>query len=502
MRVLLDTNILIHREAATVILPEVGPLFKWLDQLHYQKCVHPASVAEIGKHQDPKVRSSFATKLASYHQLQTLAPISVAVQAAGANDVTENDKNDTRILNELHAERVDFLITEDRPLAKKAAALGIADRVFTIDAFLEKVTAENPQLVDYKILSVRKMLFGQVLLGDAFFDSFRQDYKDFDKWFNKKSDDTAYVCLEQTAVAAFLYLKTEGPNENYSDIEPAFKPKRRLKIGTLKVNLNGYKLGERFLKIIFDNAVRTRVEEIYVTIFPRTVEQQRLIPLLEDFGFARHGMKKNSYGDEDVYVRDMSPAFDAAHPRLTFPYISRSARAFLVPIYPAYHTSLLPDSILNNESPSSFVEQEPHRNAIRKVYVGRSIFRALQPGDTLVFYRTGGYYQSVVTTLGIVEEVHLNVKNEQQFILLCRKRSVFSDKELKEHWNWKPTNRPFITGFLYAYAFPKRPNLKDLIDNGVIKSIEDAPRGFERITADQLDAILKLTKTDPRLVVN
>jgi len=53
--------------------------------------------------------------------------------------------------------------------------------------------------------------------ADPFFDSFRQDYKDFDKWFNKKSDETAYVCLEKTAIAAFLYLKPEGKNENYGD---------------------------------------------------------------------------------------------------------------------------------------------------------------------------------------------------------------------------------------------------------------------------------------------
>jgi predicted transcriptional regulator len=41
---------------------------------------------------------------------------------------------------------------------------------------------------------------------------------------------------------AFLYLKVEDTGENYSDIEPVFKPKHRLKIGTFKVELNSYKL--------------------------------------------------------------------------------------------------------------------------------------------------------------------------------------------------------------------------------------------------------------------
>jgi hypothetical protein len=60
----------------------------------------------------------------------------------------------------------------------------------------------------------------------------------------------------------FLYLKIEGAEENYSDITPVLPPRKRLKIGTLKVGLNGYRIGERFLKIVFDNALVNRVEEI------------------------------------------------------------------------------------------------------------------------------------------------------------------------------------------------------------------------------------------------
>jgi hypothetical protein len=226
-------------------------------------------------------------------------------------------------------------------------------------------------------------------------------------------------------LAAFLYLKVEGEQEPYPDIVPTFRPRKRLKIGTFKVNLNGYKLGERFLKIVFDIAIKQRVDEVYVTIFPHTVEQVRLIKLLEDFGFVQWGEKRNPFGAERVYLRDMTPRFDSSKPRLTFPYIRRSVRTFLVPIWPQYHTELLPDSILKTESPADFVEHEPYRNAIRKVYVSRSHFRDLKAGDVIVFYRTGGYYKSVVTTLGIVEGVHNDIQNEEQFLRLCRKRSVF-----------------------------------------------------------------------------
>jgi hypothetical protein len=504
MRSLLDTNILIHREAATVVRKDIGKLFFWLDKLKYEKCVHPLSRHEIDKHGDERVRRSFEAKLQSYHLLKTTAPIAADVQQFGAADRTENDRNDTLLVNELYTNRVDLIISEDRGLHAKALTLGIADRVFTIDSFLEKVTAENPDLVDYRVLAVRRVHFGQVDLHSGFFQSFREDYAGaaFDRWFNRKADEPAYVCYEGADLVAFLYLKVEGSGENYGDIEPRFRPKRRLKIGTFKVELNGYKLGERFLKIIFDNALRQKVDEIYVTIFGHTIDQQRLIGLLQDFGFREHGKKINSYGDELVYVRDMTPRFNAQDPKLTFPYVSRSARTFVVPIYPQYHTTLLPDSILRTESPADFIEQEPHRNAIRKVYVSRSYFRDLRLGDTIVFYRTGGYYKSVATTLGIVEDVYRAIRDEEHFVSLCRKRSVFLDKELRDQWNYKRGNRPFIVGFLYAYSFPKRPTLKELIDNGVIRDIESAPRGFEEITQKQFATILSLSRTDPRVIVN
>jgi hypothetical protein len=182
--------------------------------------------------------------------------------------------------------------------------------------------------------------------------------------------------------------------------------------------------------------------------------------------------------------------------------VDRKSRAFLVPIYPDYHTSLLPDSILKTESPLNFIEHQPHRNAIRKVYVGRSRFKELRTSDTLVFYRTVGLHRSVLTTLGIVEEVFRDIRNGEQFVRLCRKRSVFTDDELRAQWNWNRHDRPFITSFLYAYSFPNRPNLRKLIEHAVIKDINSAPRGFEAITPAQFSTILSLTQTDPHLVVN
>lgn len=189
-------------------------------------------------------------------------------------------------------------------------------------------------------------------------------------------------------------------------------------------------------------------------------------------------------------------------PKLTYPFFSTAGQVFIVPIYPEYHTELFPDSILRTESPMDFVENEPHRNAISKVYISRSIERNLASGDVILFYRTGGYYKSVVTTIGVVESVVDNIPSEADFIRLCRKRSVFTDEQLSKHWNYNKRNRPFIVNFLYAYSLPKRINLQRLIEIGVITGINDAPRGFTQISIKNLRNILKECPADESLAVD
>lgn len=502
-RILLDTNILIHREARTVVRADIGSLFRWLDVLRLSKVIHPGSVQEIRKHADEATVRTLEIKLGSYTTLKTTAPDTAAVAAIRASDTSANDQLDTSLLAELAAGRVDALITEDRGIHRKAALLGLGAAVYTIDSFLEKVTAENPGLADYKVLAVRRELLGNINLADAFFDSFREDYPGFDAWFNRKADDSAYVCTSDSgAIVAFLYLKREGPDEDYSDISPVLEKKSRLKIGTLKVIANGFKLGERFLKIVFDNALRHRCDEIYVTIFQHRPEQLHLIQFLSEWGFAHHGEKVSAAGTELVMRRSFTPSVDASDPRRTFPFVSRRARKFIVPIYPEYHTELLPDSILNTESPAGFVENKPNRNAISKVYVSRSIERNLSPGDIVVFYRTasGGsaYYTSVATTLGVVQEVVLDIPDEAAFIRLCRKRSVFTDAQLSEQWRYR-RERPFVVNFLFVLSFPKRPNRKAMMEGGIMG---DAPRGFSELSDTQFSTLLSLADADPRIVVS
>jgi hypothetical protein len=225
--------------------------------------------------------------------------------------------------------------------------------------------------------------------------------------------------------------------------------------------------------------------------------------LLADWGFRQHGVKRSSSGEELVLVRNFTPYADATHPIATYPYISKRQRKFIVPIYPEYHTELLPDSILRNETPDNYIQNRPYRNAIRKVYISRSHRKDMVSGDIVVFYRTAfggsGHHTSVATTIGIIESVVTPVASLEEFIRLCRKRSVFTDEELKKHWNYWPKLRPFVVNFLFVHSLPKRPNLALLKQDNIIT---EAPRGFEEISDAAFSKLIEISNADMRLIVD
>ena len=207
MKALLDTNIIIHRETPNVRNLSIGTLFKWLDKAHYEKCVHPVTVEELNNNSNQDTRKSFNAKIQSYILLKTVAPMHPKVaEASRMLDVTDNDKKDTILLNEVYCYRVDILITEDKKIHLKSQHLGIDDRVYTINSFLEMVVSEFPDLIDYKVLAVKQEYFGNINLSDPFFDSLKEDYPGFEKWFNKKAEEKAYITYNKGKVLSFLYF--------------------------------------------------------------------------------------------------------------------------------------------------------------------------------------------------------------------------------------------------------------------------------------------------------
>lgn len=500
MKVLLDTNIIIHREANRVVNYDIGQLYNWIDKLHLDKYIHPITISEIENYKDKKTVETFSVKLESYNKIKHLLPISETVkEVSNKIDVNNNDINDTHLLNEIFEGRLDILITEDRKIHTKATLLNISDKVFKIQSFLEKVTSENPELVDYNVLAVQKSDFGEIDITNSFFDSFREDYNEFDSWFIKKFDNVCYVCHSDDNLTAFLYIKVEeAGSESYSEITPIFTKKKRLKIGTLKVVSNGYKIGERFLKIVFDNANRYKVEEIYVTIFEKRPEQGQLIEMLKDWGFVKHGIKTTKNGDEIVLTRNFNKTapINISNPKYTFPFFSRETRKYIIKIEPQYHTELFPDSINTREDKTKYIDNQPHRNRIGKVYISHSQDRHLKTGDIIIIYRMGETtpkrYSSTVTSICIVEDVFTNINSFDDFYTICNRRTMINKEDLLNKWWNKKRYRPFVIKFLFAHSFPTpKPTLNDLNQIGVIPDIMNMPRGFIEIDNNQFKKLVK-----------
>jgi hypothetical protein len=109
MRALLDTNIIIHREAERLQNEDIGILFNWLDRLKIEKCIHPATVDELSKFGNEQAVKRMNVKIGNYNTLKTVAPIADAVKTLSDKlDKTENDHVDTLLLNEVYLGRVDF----------------------------------------------------------------------------------------------------------------------------------------------------------------------------------------------------------------------------------------------------------------------------------------------------------------------------------------------------------------------------------------------------------
>ena len=98
-------------------------------------------------------------------------------------------------------------------------------------------------------MEVKKVLFAECDLNDLFFQSLKDDYLEFDKWFQKKilNREEAYIIKNIDSIEGFLYLKKE--NEEISLKNQVLPAKERIKIGTLKTTetIQSRKYGEGVL---------------------------------------------------------------------------------------------------------------------------------------------------------------------------------------------------------------------------------------------------------------
>ena len=348
--------------------------------------------------------------------------------------------------------------------------------------------------------------FSDIDLNDSFFDSLRASYPEFNEWYNKKAaaGATAYCYYVDNELKDFLYLKIE--EEELSDLTPALPAKKRLKVGTFKVDNEDRHTtrGERFMKKIMDMAIAENVDEIYVTMFP-TEELQGLIRMFEKFGFSHIADKPHEGGNaEYVLIKDMTTHVDDF--KLDYPFVKKaSSNKYVLSIVPEFHTHLFPDSILKNEKKYDLIQDVSETNSIYKIYLcWMQDTRNLKAGDKLIIYRTSdeegkAYYRSVCTSVCTVCEVktYRDFENEEEFIKYTNRYSVFKEHELRRWYKYK--NNFIVIKMVYNIAFTKK------VINMVMKEqvgLKPKYWGFFELTDAQFDKLLELGEIDERYIID
>lgn len=317
--------------------------------------------------------------------------------------------------------------------------------------------------------------FMDINLNDAFFDSLKNDYPEFPKWFEKKqkSGADALVYIDDEGVAAFLYLKEE--NEEIVLSDKTLCATNRLKIGTFKLSerIRGSRQGEGTLGVALWRWQSLNLDEIYVTVFSK---QDVLIKLLERFGFKYVGQNRRG---ENVYIKNRKN-LDFFDSYKSFPFIKKGfGKGFLLPIDDEYHDKLFPYSELLANSLA--VEEIVAGNGVTKIFIGfpsRKI--AYSEGKPILVYRihTGNRkktFASCVTSICTIQKIIWVKQGElyklslEDFKKIIGNKAVFPDNKIDDFYKMK--SNIVVIEMLYNGFFGKGHNVTHhwLNTNGLFK---------------------------------
>ncbi len=345
-------------------------------------------------------------------------------------------------------------------------------------------------------INLRHTEFGEVDINDYFFDSLKYDYPRFEKWYQKKVDshDDVYVQYDDNHnLKGFLYMKMEEES-CIDDVTPNIIANRILKIGTFKIDPHGTKMGEQFLKVIFDYAIDQAADVCYLTIYEK---HAGLIKLITQYGFKEYGTKGEGEYLEKVFLKKMySHTGDIL---ADYPIVSlQGHRKYILSIYPKYHSRMFPESILTNES-RNIIKDISYTNSIQKVYVcSMQGVEDLQKGDLIILYRTAeegkfAEYSAVATTVCTVLETRLQneFSNFDEFYEYTKKYTLFDRNDLA-YWY----NRGGLRIIRLVYNFPLR---RRIIRHELINELgleRDTYWGFFELSDDEFNSIIEYGQSE------
>lgn len=466
MEVLIDTNIFIHREDDDIVPKPLRELERSLKESGHTIVVHPYSVKEIRNDENDERRRRAESRIETYVEL-AYPPTPASGDSEFRRHVEKassfNEKVDNMLLFAVFDDAVEFLVTEDRGIHKKALDLGIHDRVFTIEEGRD-FFREEPQPV-LGPAAIERTTLGELDLDDPIFDSLKDEYDGFVEWARSKSDRVAWVNYLDDRLGAILVLK---PNEVENiGTNPPLGRDSRLKISTLKVAEPrwGSKVGELLISIAIREAIGHELDQVYLTHYVE--EEDYLVRLIENYGFEHASQREDG---EAIFLKRLTPDLDVDlsppdFARRYYPsfYDGGDVKKILVPIRPRYHRKLFTAYRKRQPPLTEFAGQfNSEGNAIRKAYLSHSTSKQVEPGDVLLFYRSRDYRE--ITSLGVCEAVYYHLTDPGEIQKVVGKRSVFTDAEIRELAETPTT----VILFSWHFDLPEPIPYDDLLENGVL----------------------------------
>lgn len=470
LSILIDTNIIIYREDNTIMDDKLQKLFKILEKPEYNLFIHENSYNDINNDKYKKRKEIIISKMNSYQKLESnynFQEDQKFIEIIGCKN-TSNECVDNSLLYSLLKEEATFLITNDNGIHKKAKKLdkihdNFSERVFNIPEALEYFKEKRP-ISPYNI---NEDTMDHLDINDPIFDKLKRDYEEFEEWFRSKQKDKrpclTYMNSDNSLGAVLIYKKEiDDKIELIGKILPY---KNRVKIATMVVTFEGYKIGEFFLKWIIDYALSNKIYEVYLTHFIEGADDS-LVYLIEEYGFVLKGY--NSRGEaiytkslnrekceKNIYeeIGEKSP-IDLAKKYYPYFYDGSEVKKFIVPIIPEYHERLF---LSKTQQTSLTNEITVSRNTIKKAYLSRTQTN-INEGDILLFYQTRA--NQGISEIGIVESSYKDLSFEN-IIETVGKRSVYSPEELREYGDGHNS----VLLFIHSLEFNKIP--KDKL-NGII----------------------------------
>lgn len=487
--VLLDTNVLIALEDTGRVLDESLANLVLLASGRYQFFIHPKQYRDLNRDSNVGRRKLLLSRIKQFHVLEA-APEGTKdfFLSIGWKCSNENDLVDNCLLLSVKRNAVDYLLTEDKGLLRRASREGYGNRVVGVDEFVDRYGAqpESPDLA-----YVADVPCYSLSLDDRFFDSLRRDYPTFDNWFNTQcapSQRRAWVIRHNGAIGALCIYKLEEP---HIIDDKGFNPNvLMLKLCTFKVapELQGSKVGERLLHAALEYAKNATAEFIYLTVYVR--RQPHLTNFVSSFGFVAYG----AVGGEVVFGKHLKPHSPDDFYLKKNEFVARfypsyrcdeSVNKFIVPIQPLYHERLFPDisdfrESLLGDCPELYTSES---NTIRKAYVSKSRIRLIEPGDLLLFYRS--HDRQSLEILDCVESIRVSSSIDELFEYV-HSRTVYSLQELKDMSNNGRDE-------LLAIQFVLLENFSVAVDRDELDKIHiAAPQSIRRISSAQFAEIIRI----------